>query len=202
MVVSQLLKRASNTLGFAAPLLSSIHTALCAIINSEHVYEKEKRGKAAAIAKQKAAKEAAKEEKAKKKEEKAKKKAREVAERQKRREERKKLTAEKNKRNEEERRQRELDHVAKATDTKKKKKKKTVTGSIAKAKKSSNSSEVEEGSGPQTQEEWSTKGGVQTFPVVNHTQHASYEGCNVFRQDRLDDNGSKLWKFIDYGYVK
>ena len=54
----------------------------------------------------------------------------------------------------------------------------------------------------ETQEEWSTKGGVQTFPIVNHTQHASYEGCNVFRQDKIDDNGSKLWKFIDYGYVK
>lgn len=54
----------------------------------------------------------------------------------------------------------------------------------------------------ETNEEWSTRGGVQTFPVINHTVHDHYEGCNVFRQTSVDDNGSKLYKFIDVGYNK
>lgn len=54
----------------------------------------------------------------------------------------------------------------------------------------------------ETYEDFLNKGGVQTFPVINHTHHDSYEGCNVFRQNNIDDNGSKLWKFIDVGYFK
>lgn len=49
---------------------------------------------------------------------------------------------------------------------------------------------------------WSVQGGVSTFPVINHTQHDSYEGCNVLRQTNVDDNHPNLYKFIDQGYSK
>lgn len=49
-------------------------------------------------------------------------------------------------------------------------------------------------------EEWQEKGGVTTFPVLAHTQHDSVEGCNVYRGNGVDDNGSELYKFIDNGY--
>lgn len=48
-----------------------------------------------------------------------------------------------------------------------------------------------------TLEQWQDRGGVSTFPVIRHTSHESYEGCNIFRQTNIDDNGSKLYKFID-----
>lgn len=54
----------------------------------------------------------------------------------------------------------------------------------------------------ETNEEWSRIGGVLTFPVINHTIHDNYEGCNIFRQTNIDDNGSILYKFIDLGYDK
>ena len=53
-----------------------------------------------------------------------------------------------------------------------------------------------------TLEEWLDKGGVETFPVINHTHHETYEGCNIFRQTDVDDNHNKLYKFIDIGYNK
>lgn len=53
-----------------------------------------------------------------------------------------------------------------------------------------------------TYEEWSTRGGVETFPVLRHTHHEHLEGCNIFRSQQIEDNGSKLYKFIDYGYFK
>lgn len=54
----------------------------------------------------------------------------------------------------------------------------------------------------ETNEEWSRIGGVLTFPIINHTIHDNYEGCNIFRQTNIDDNGSILYKFIDLGYNK
>jgi len=49
-------------------------------------------------------------------------------------------------------------------------------------------------------EEWSTRGGVQSFPVLRHTHHESLEGCNLFRDRKIEDNGSKLYFYIDRGY--
>jgi len=46
-------------------------------------------------------------------------------------------------------------------------------------------------------EQWQAKGGVLTFPVIKHTFHNSYEGCNIFRQNKIEDNSSQLYKFID-----
>jgi hypothetical protein len=54
----------------------------------------------------------------------------------------------------------------------------------------------------ETNEEWSSRGGVETFPVLRHTHHENFEGCNIFRQTNIDDNGSILYKFIDLGYDK
>jgi glycosyltransferase involved in cell wall biosynthesis len=51
-------------------------------------------------------------------------------------------------------------------------------------------------------DEWIQLGGVSTFPVLRHTHHESYEGCNVFRQTNVDDNGKLLYPFIDNGYIK
>lgn len=53
-----------------------------------------------------------------------------------------------------------------------------------------------------TFDDWINAGGVSTFPVLRHTHHESYEGCNVFRQTGIDDNGGALYKFIDSGYFK
>lgn len=49
----------------------------------------------------------------------------------------------------------------------------------------------------QSLEDWQNRGGVSTFPVIKHTAHDTHEGCNVFRQEKVDDNGSKLYAFID-----
>jgi glycosyltransferase involved in cell wall biosynthesis len=54
----------------------------------------------------------------------------------------------------------------------------------------------------ETYEDFLNGGGVKTFPVINHTIHENFEGCNIFRQTHVDDNGSKLYKFIDTGYIK
>lgn len=51
-----------------------------------------------------------------------------------------------------------------------------------------------------TLDEWIASGGVITFPVLRHTHHERDEGCNVFREKKIDDNGGKLYKFIDNGY--
>lgn len=48
-----------------------------------------------------------------------------------------------------------------------------------------------------TLEQWQNRGGVSTFPVIKHTAHEAQEGCNTFRQNKVDDNGSKLYFFID-----
>lgn len=54
-----------------------------------------------------------------------------------------------------------------------------------------------------TLEEWSTRGGVASFPVLRHTQHDSIEGCNIYRGQNITDNGDNLFKkFIDRGYNK
>ena len=53
-----------------------------------------------------------------------------------------------------------------------------------------------------TLDEWSVGGGVTTFPVIRHTNHESIEGCNIFRGNKIDDNGDALFKIIDAGYQK
>jgi hypothetical protein len=49
----------------------------------------------------------------------------------------------------------------------------------------------------ETLEQWENRGGVTTFPVIRHTSHESYEGCNIFRQTNTDDNSNKLYQFIN-----
>jgi hypothetical protein len=49
----------------------------------------------------------------------------------------------------------------------------------------------------ETFDQWSSKGGVTTFPVLCHTAHDGYEGCSIFRQTNVNDNGSILYRFID-----
>lgn len=51
-----------------------------------------------------------------------------------------------------------------------------------------------------TFDDWLKYGGVTTFPVIEHTSHASQEGCNVYRQNQIDDNSLNLYKFVDNGY--
>ena len=52
-------------------------------------------------------------------------------------------------------------------------------------------------------EEWQSQGGVQTFPVLRHTHHESDEGCNVYRNEKIEDNSYKLFtKYIDIGYER
>lgn len=53
----------------------------------------------------------------------------------------------------------------------------------------------------QTNEEWSTMGGALTFPVIRHTNHGYLEGCNEFRDKKIDDNGKVLFQFLDKGYL-
>lgn len=48
-------------------------------------------------------------------------------------------------------------------------------------------------------EEWVRGGGVTTFPVLSHTHHEKFEGCNIFRELKID-NEPNLYKFIDCGY--
>lgn len=49
-------------------------------------------------------------------------------------------------------------------------------------------------------EEWQNGGGVTTFPVLRHTAHEIDEGCNTYRQAKVDDKSNTLFKFIDNGY--
>lgn len=52
---------------------------------------------------------------------------------------------------------------------------------------------------PSTEEEWRNFGGVTTFPVINHTQHESLEGCNIKRSNGDDDN---FMYFVKLGYLR
>jgi len=49
-----------------------------------------------------------------------------------------------------------------------------------------------------TIEQWQSKGGVLTFPVISHTTHEGLEGCNLFRQNQIDDNHMK---YINLGWI-
>lgn len=51
-------------------------------------------------------------------------------------------------------------------------------------------------------DDWLINAGAITFPVISHTHHSSYEGCNIFRQTKVDDNSINLYRFIDSGYIK
>lgn len=53
-----------------------------------------------------------------------------------------------------------------------------------------------------THDEWIREGGVVSFPVLRSTNHGSQEGCNIFRAQKIDDNGRELYRFIDNGYIK
>lgn len=48
-------------------------------------------------------------------------------------------------------------------------------------------------------EDWQKRGGVTTFPCIAHTVHENKEGCNIFRQENIDDNMSI---FVKKGYLK
>ena len=52
---------------------------------------------------------------------------------------------------------------------------------------------------PATEKEWSSRGGVTTFPVIRHTQHDSIEGCNILRNTKQSDN---FMYFVEKGYLK
>jgi hypothetical protein len=49
-----------------------------------------------------------------------------------------------------------------------------------------------------TIEQWREKGGVTTFPVIKHTSHEGIEGCNIHRNNKVDDNHMK---FISLGWM-
>lgn len=51
-----------------------------------------------------------------------------------------------------------------------------------------------------TLKEWQERGGVTSFPVIRHTSHERDEGCNIYRQAKINDNSTILFKFIDNGY--
>jgi len=53
----------------------------------------------------------------------------------------------------------------------------------------------------QDHDEWLIHVG-HTFPIIRNTQHDSKEGCNILRENKIDDNGLKLYKFVDNGYTK
>jgi len=48
-------------------------------------------------------------------------------------------------------------------------------------------------------EDWQSSGGVTTFPVLTHTRHGGNEGCNLYRQDNVDNCHMK---FHQMGYLK
>jgi hypothetical protein len=50
-----------------------------------------------------------------------------------------------------------------------------------------------------TLEQWQSKGGVETFPVLRHTSHEREEGCNLYRDAKINDNHID---FVKAGYLK
>jgi hypothetical protein len=50
-------------------------------------------------------------------------------------------------------------------------------------------------------EEWQNNVG-RSFPIMGSTHHRSDEGCNINRNNRIDDNSNELFKIIDIGYNK
>lgn len=52
---------------------------------------------------------------------------------------------------------------------------------------------------PATLEEWQTRGGVTTFPILRHTQHDHQEGCNLIRAQNISDN---FMQFHAKGYLR
>lgn len=50
-----------------------------------------------------------------------------------------------------------------------------------------------------TEDEWRNTVG-STFPIKRHTQHDRKEGCNVYRDDSVDDQYQELYKIVDRGY--
>ena len=50
-----------------------------------------------------------------------------------------------------------------------------------------------------TLEDWQQRGGVTTFPCLGHTHHESLEGCNLYRNEQINDNGGY---FLQLGLLK
>lgn len=50
-------------------------------------------------------------------------------------------------------------------------------------------------------EEWQNNVG-RSFPIMGNTHHRSDEGCNINRNNKIDDNSNELFKIIDIGYNK
>lgn len=50
-----------------------------------------------------------------------------------------------------------------------------------------------------TIEQWTEKGGVTTFPVLRHTSHERAEGCNLYRDAKINDHHMD---FVIAGYLK
>ena len=50
-------------------------------------------------------------------------------------------------------------------------------------------------------EEWQNNVG-RSFPLMGSTHHRSDEGCNINRNNKIDDNSLELFKIIDCGYKK
>jgi glycosyltransferase involved in cell wall biosynthesis len=48
-------------------------------------------------------------------------------------------------------------------------------------------------------DDWINEGGVTTFPVLRHTHHETFEGCNLRRQSPTSDEHT-LYRYIDSGY--
>ncbi|MEM7194632.1 MAG: glycosyltransferase [Pseudomonadota bacterium] len=46
-------------------------------------------------------------------------------------------------------------------------------------------------------EDWQQRGGVETFPVIRHTVHEQWEGCNLYRHEGVDENDPWLWEHLD-----
>jgi len=54
---------------------------------------------------------------------------------------------------------------------------------------------------PKDEDEWRTIVGT-TFPLVEHTQHERYEGCNLYRNLEIDDKKDTLYRILDNGYYE
>jgi len=52
---------------------------------------------------------------------------------------------------------------------------------------------------PCNHEQWASRGGVTTFPIIRHTSHDSTEGCNIRRNQKESDN---FMYFVQKGYLK
>jgi hypothetical protein len=52
-----------------------------------------------------------------------------------------------------------------------------------------------------TEDRWRETVGT-SFPIKGHTQHERKEGCNLYREEKVDDKHQELYKIIDRGYFE